>query len=52
LKSRITDYEDAVIEQAAVICNAPIIITRNIKDFKASIIQVLTPEEYIKKINL
>jgi hypothetical protein len=28
------------------------IIIRNNKDFKASITQVLTPEEYIKKINL
>jgi predicted nucleic acid-binding protein len=49
LKSRISDYEDAVVEQAAVICNASTIVTRNIKDFKASTAQVLTPEAYVQK---
>lgn len=47
LKSRITDYEDAVIEQAALICGATTIITRNVKDFKASIVHAFKPEEYI-----
>ncbi|HVC35847.1 MAG TPA: PIN domain-containing protein [Candidatus Dormibacteraeota bacterium] len=47
LKSRITDYEDAVIEQAAIICGATAIITRNVKDFKTSSLPALKPEEYI-----
>ncbi len=47
LKSRITDYEDAVIEQVAIACGATAIITRNVKDFKASSLPVLKPEEYI-----
>jgi predicted nucleic acid-binding protein len=47
LKSRITDYEDAVIEQAAITCGATTIITRNVKDFKASSLPALKPEEYI-----
>jgi predicted nucleic acid-binding protein len=47
LKSRITDYEDAVIEQAAIICGATSIITRNVIDFKASTVPAFKPEEYI-----
>jgi predicted nucleic-acid-binding protein len=47
LKSRITDYEDAVIEQAGIVCGATTIITRNVKDFKASSLPALKPEEYI-----
>lgn len=47
LKSNITDYEDAVMEQAAVSVGAARIITRNTKDFKASVVQVATPEEYL-----
>lgn len=47
LKSRIRDYEDAVIEQAAIACGATTIITRNVKDFKASSLPALKPEEYI-----
>lgn len=47
LKSRITDYEDAVIEQAALACGATTIITRNVKDFKVSSLPALKPEEYI-----
>src|SRR4051812_41316615 len=33
-KSAITDFEDAVVEQAAITSNALVIITRNGKDFK------------------
>lgn len=43
-KSRVADYEDAVIEQAAIACNATAIITRNIKDFKNSAVRAVTPE--------
>ncbi|HTE22235.1 MAG TPA: PIN domain-containing protein [Candidatus Limnocylindria bacterium] len=43
-RSRITDYEDAVIEQAALVCNATAIITRNIKDFRHSAVSAVTPE--------
>jgi len=49
LKSRIIDYEDAVIEQAAIACGATVIITRNVKDFKASSLPALKPEEYLSR---
>ncbi len=48
LKSKIKDYEDAVVEQAAIACNAAVIVTQNIKDFQASTIQALTPEAYFQ----
>ncbi len=49
LKSSLKDYEDAVVEQAAIICNASTIVTRNIKDFKDSRTRVLTPKEYFQE---
>ena len=48
LKSRIKDYEDAVVEQAALTFGASAIVTRNVKDFKASAVRALTPEAYLK----
>jgi predicted nucleic acid-binding protein len=50
-KSKITDFEDAVIEQAALAANASVIITRNVKDFTASAVVALTPEVYLSKRN-
>jgi len=47
LKSSISDYEDAVIEQAALDCKASAIITRNIKDFAQSAVPALTPENFV-----
>ncbi len=50
LKSNVRDYEDAVIEQAAYKSECTTIITRNIKDFKNSIIKAQTPEEFSKTL--
>ncbi|MHB1865193.1 MAG: PIN domain-containing protein [Candidatus Saccharimonadales bacterium] len=47
LKSSIADYEDAVIEQAALDCKASTIVTRNIKDFAKSAVPALTPENFV-----
>jgi predicted nucleic acid-binding protein len=51
LNSEIADFEDAVIEVSAIDRNVDYIITRNIKDFKKSIIPAKTPEELILIIN-
>jgi predicted nucleic acid-binding protein len=51
LNSEIDDFEDAVIEVSAIDRNVDYIITRNIKDFKKSIIPAKTPEELILLIN-
>jgi predicted nucleic acid-binding protein len=50
LKSHVSDYEDAVIERTAAECKAVAIITRNIKDFKASTVQAQTPEDYLSEV--
>jgi len=50
LKSKIKDYEDAVVEQTAILCDATTIITRNVSDFKTSTVRALKPEEYILTI--
>ncbi len=46
--SKLTDYEDAVVEQAAFACNASVIITRNLKDFKLSLVPASLPEDYLE----
>jgi predicted nucleic acid-binding protein len=51
LSSEIDDFEDAVIEVSAIDRNAGYIITRNIKDFKKSIVPAKTPEELVLMIN-
>ena len=47
LGSRITDFEDAVIEQAAHLVGAQAIISRDTKGFKNSIVKVLDPAELL-----
>jgi PIN domain len=42
------DFEDALQAAAAVACNAQMIITRNVRDFKASPVIAMTPEEFIQ----
>ena len=50
LSSQITDYEDAVVEQAALACNAEAIITGNDKDFAGSAVPALKPALYYKQL--
>ncbi len=50
LKSDISDYEDAVVEQAAVRCQAAVIVTGNVKDFKRSVVRAVTPEEHLQEL--
>jgi predicted nucleic acid-binding protein len=51
LKSGIRDYEDAIVERAAVMCQASVIVTRNVRDFKASVVQAMLPESYLEKFS-
>ncbi|MGH8225370.1 MAG: PIN domain-containing protein [Gammaproteobacteria bacterium] len=39
------DFEDAVVAAAAESSRCDAIVTRNVKDFRASVVPVLTPEE-------
>ena len=49
LESEMTDFEDAVQAETAKQNDIGIIITRNKVDFKKCDIEVLTPEEFIRK---
>ncbi|MBI9045520.1 MAG: PIN domain-containing protein [Anaerolineaceae bacterium] len=42
------DFEDAVQFVAAAQVNAGYLITRNVKDYKSSHLEILTPETFIK----
>ena len=47
LKSKFSDFEDALQYSSAVENRCEYIITRNIEDYKSSKIKVLLPEEFI-----
>ena len=51
LSSKTTDYEDALMIQTAASNNADYIVTRSIKDYTLSPVQVLLPDELLQKIN-
>ncbi|MEI6899918.1 MAG: PIN domain-containing protein [Bacteroidota bacterium] len=50
LSSRFIDFEDAIQYYCAINRDCTTIITRNGKDFKASAIPVLTPDEYLSRL--
>lgn len=47
LQSKIADFEDAVVEQAGRLSGAEAIITRDVKDFRSSIVKALDPAELL-----
>jgi predicted nucleic acid-binding protein len=47
LKSKIADFEDAVLDQAGRLSDAEIIITRNQKDFRHSSLRILGPDAFL-----
>ena len=47
LKSPISDFEDAVVSEAAKTVNVEFIITRNVEDFVLSSIPVLLPDVFL-----
>nr|VFJ89450.1 MAG: hypothetical protein BECKH772A_GA0070896_100153 [Candidatus Kentron sp. H]VFJ90979.1 MAG: hypothetical protein BECKH772B_GA0070898_100133 [Candidatus Kentron sp. H]VFJ97302.1 MAG: hypothetical protein BECKH772C_GA0070978_100123 [Candidatus Kentron sp. H] len=44
---RMTDFEDAVVAGAAESAGCKWVVTRNPKDFSASPVSALTPEEFL-----
>ncbi len=48
--SRIVDFEDAVLEQAAIKAGAQAIITKNTTDFVHATIKVLDPRQYLAQL--
>lgn len=47
LRSKVEDFEDAVLEQAGRLAGAEAIITRNTKDFRKSSVKALDPGEFL-----
>ena len=50
LRSSISDFEDAVLEQSALLVSADVITTRNLSDFKRSSIKAFDPPELLAVI--
>lgn len=50
LRSGISDFEDAVLEQSARLVSVDIITTRNLKDFKKSSVTALDPPELLSAV--
>lgn len=51
LKSEISDFEDAVQNSAALHENITHIITRNLKDYKNSNLEIFSPEQFNELLN-
>ena len=47
LESKIQDFEDAVLKEAAQMAGADFIITRDTKDFTGSSLKVCDPDEFL-----
>jgi len=50
LESELSDYEDAVVVTCAKRHKIDYIVTRNVKDFKKSLVDILAPDELLEKI--
>lgn len=51
LLSSVSDYEDAVMNETAILCEVDCIVTRNIPDYAKSSIPVYTPDAFIEIIS-
>ncbi|OGV69557.1 MAG: twitching motility protein PilT [Lentisphaerae bacterium RIFOXYA12_FULL_48_11] len=47
LKSKLTDFEDAVLDQAGRLAGAEVVVTRNQKDFRHAALKVFAPDELL-----
>ena len=45
--SEMTDFEDAVMVETALRCGMDCIVTRNVKDYVKSMIEVYQPAEFL-----
>ncbi len=49
-RSPIVDFEDAVLVESAKRWSADCIVTRNIRDFVASPVEAITPDELLRRV--
>jgi len=50
ISSDITDFEDAVMVESAVRAGMDCIMTRNLKDYKQSVVPVYSPASFLQKL--
>ena len=50
LPSEISDFEDALMVETAILTEADCIVTRNIRDYSKSPVQVYTPKEFLREL--
>jgi len=50
ISSELTDYEDAMIVETALRCGVDCIVTRNLKDYERSPVQVYSPSAFLARI--
>lgn len=51
LKSRLTDFKDAVLDQAGRLAGAEVVVTRNQQDFRHAVLKVLGPDELLASLS-
>ena len=51
LRSKIRDFEDAVLDEAGQMAGVDSVVTRNMKDFAGSTLNVFDPNEFLAQIN-
>ena len=51
LRSKIRDFEDAVLDEAGQMAGVDSVVTRNTKDFAGSTLNVLDPNEFLAQTN-
>lgn len=50
LNSSWSDFEDSVQHESSVQIGADYLVTRNVSDFKSSFVPVITPADFLKKV--
>ena len=50
ISSELTDYEDAMMVETALRCGVDCIVTRNLKDYEKSPVQVYSPSAFLARI--
>ena len=48
ISSGMSDFEDAVMVETALRCGMDCIVTRNVKDYEKSLINVYQPDEFLE----
>ena len=51
LDSKISDFEDAVLDEAGQMAGVDSVVTRNTKDFSGSVLKVFDPNEFLAQFN-